>query len=196
MYKKIIFTSLILIFASTSFSQGLHIGIKAGSDIQKITGTSISEGFAYGYHLGAFSEINITKSIGIQPEIYYSAVNLNKGTDLDTIYQSLNISNISKIKFGYFNVPILLNIKPSKHFSIQAGPRFGILYDKNLSVSATTNNALKKGDLSMIAGIQLYFSNLRIYGRYQLGLTSINEAVDSENWKTAVIHVGLALKLL
>lgn len=194
--KKITLVWILCSVSLISISQGLHFGIKAGADIQKITGTKISEEFAYGYHLGAFGEINISKSIGIQPEIYYSAVNLNKGTSLDTIYQSLDLASISKIKFGYFNVPILLNIKPSKRFSIQAGPRFGILADKNLSVKANANNALKKGDLSMIAGLQLYFSNLRIYGRYQLGLSSINDAVDAENWKSAAIHVGVALKLL
>ncbi len=194
--KKITIVLMLCIGPLISFSQGLHLGIKAGSDIQKIKGTKISEEFAFGYHLGAFGEINISKTIAIQPEIYYSAVDLNKGTDLDTIYQSLDLNSISKIKFGYFNLPILLNIKPSKRFSIQAGPRFGILSDKNLSVKANASNALKKGDLSMIAGVQLYFSNLRIYGRYQLGLSNINEAVGTENWKSAAIHVGIALKLL
>lgn len=194
--KKITIVLMLCICSLISFSQGLHFGIKAGSDIQKINGTKISEEFAFGYHLGAFGEINISKSIGIQPEIYYSAVSLNKGTNLDTIYQSLDLNTISKIKFGYFNVPILLNIKPSKHFSLQVGPRFGILSDRNLSVRANANNALKNGDLSMLAGFQLYFSNLRIYGRYQLGISSINDAIESENWKTSTIHLGLGLRLL
>ncbi len=196
---KLIAIALFLIGSSQLYAQGLHVGIKAGADVQKISGSKLSEQFAYGYDLGVFGEININSAFGIQPELYYSSVSLSKGSSLDTIYQSLNLSTVSKIKFDYLNVPILLNIKPSKHFSLQAGPRFGILADKNSSIKSNTSNALKNGDVSMVAGIQIYFSNLRFYGRYQSGLGSINNVGDitnNEKWKTASYHVGVALKLL
>jgi hypothetical protein len=47
----------------------------------------------------------------------------------------------------------------------------------------------------MVGGIQLNFSVLRIYGRYNVGLTNINEVSDQNKWKSQQLQLGLGFKL-
>jgi hypothetical protein len=118
---------------------------------------------------------------------------MNKATSLDPLYTSVDPK---KIKFGYMNIPILFNIKLSDKVKLQAGPRYGILSNTNLSVKANAEKALKTGDFSFVSGIQLQYSKIRVYARYQIGLTNINEISTQEKWKSQSIHIGIGLKII
>lgn len=190
--KNTLFVFLMMISFSV-FSQGFELGIKGGADVQQISGVSFKEEFAYGYHLGAYTEIKLSKTFSIQPELYYSAATMSKGNSLDTLYTSIDPK---KIKFGYINIPILFNIKLSDKVKLQAGPRYGILNNTSLSVKANTEKALKSGDFSFVSGIQLQYSKIRVYARYQIGLTNINEISTQEKWKSQSIHIGIGLKII
>ncbi len=182
----------LFIFSSVVFAQGFHIGAKGGTDMQKIDGNNFNNKFAFGYHFGGFVQLKLSSSFAIQPELYYSEVNFDTANNFSQTYQSIDIS---KIKFGYLNLPILLNINLSKKFALQAGPRFGILSKSNLSVKNQARDAIKSGDISMVGGVQIKVSSLYIYGRYQVGLNDINDAVSSDKWKSQSLHIGVALKL-
>jgi hypothetical protein len=179
--------------AVTTHAQRFQLGIKAGADIDKISGASFKNEFAYGYHLGGFANIGLGKKVSLQPELYYSTANMKHDTSLNSIYTSVDPS---KIKFGYLNIPILLNIKAGEKLSIIAGPKFGILSNSTLSVKSNAQNAFKNGDLAVVAGLQLNFTGIYIYGRYQVGVTNINDVVDQEKWSRQTIHVGVALKII
>ena len=193
MSKKITFFALFVLFSNVLFAQGFELGIKGGADVQKISGVSFKEEFAYGYHLGAYTEIKLSKTFSIQPELYYSAASMNKGNSFDTLYTSIDPK---KIKFGYMNIPILFNIKLSDKVKLQVGPRYGILSNTNLSIKANAEKALKMGDFSFVSGIQLQYSKIKVYARYQIGLTNINEISNKENWKSQSIHIGIGLKII
>jgi hypothetical protein len=193
MTKKIIFFAMFVLFSNVLFAQGFELGIKGGADVQQISGVSFKEEFAYGYHLGAYTEIKLSKTFSVQPELYYSAATMNKATSLDPLYTSVDPK---KIKFGYMNIPILFNIKLSDKVKLQAGPRYGILSNTNLSVKANAEKALKTGDFSFVSGIQLQYSKIRVYARYQIGLTNINEISTQEKWKSQSIHIGIGLKII
>jgi hypothetical protein len=195
MSKKITFLAFFVLFSNVLFAQGFELGLKGGADVQKISGVSFKEEFAYGYHLGAYTEIKLSKTFSIQPELYYSAATMNKGNSLDTILYNIP-TNIKKIKFGYMNIPILFNIKLSDKVKLQVGPRYGILSNTNLSVKANAEKALKMGDFSFVSGIQLQYSKIKVYARYQIGLTNINEISNKENWKSQSIHIGIGLKII
>jgi hypothetical protein len=190
--KNTIFIFLMMISFSV-FSQGFELGIKGGADVQQISGVSFNEEFAYGYHLGAYTEIKLNKTFSVQPELYYSAAVMNKANSFDPVYTSVDPK---KIKFGYINIPLLFNIKLSDKVKLQAGPRYGILNNTNLSVSANTQKALKSGDFSLVSGLQFNFSKIRVYARYQIGLTDMNQISDKENWKSQSIHIGIGLKII
>jgi hypothetical protein len=47
----------------------------------------------------------------------------------------------------------------------------------------------------MVAGAQLNILMLRVYARYNIGLTNINNIDDRDKWTSQQIQVGLGLKL-
>ena len=194
MSKKIALITLFIASSIIGMSQGFHMGVKFGTDIQKINGASFSEKFAFGYHLGGFAELKLSKTITIQPELYYSAVKLDTG---NTFSQTYNSITISKLKFGYLNIPLILSIKAGEKMAVQLGSRYGILVDNNLSLRNNVESAFKKGDFSVLAGVQFNFSKLKIYGRYQVGLSNLNDISGStEKWKSQTFHIGLGLRII
>jgi hypothetical protein len=194
MSKKI---TLITLFIASSFlgmSQDFHMGVKFGTDIQKINGKAFSEKFAFGYHLGGFAEIKLSESITFQPELYYSAVKLDTGTAFSNTYNSIALS---KLKFGFLNIPLILNIKSGEKMVVQLGSRYGIVVNNNLSLINNAESTFKKGDFSVLAGVQFSFSKLKIYGRYQIGLNNLNDITGStEKWKSQSFHIGLGLRII
>jgi hypothetical protein len=90
-------------------------------------------------------------------------------------------------------MPLLLNWKIAKLFAIQLGPKYGILSNKQMTIAQNSENAIKSGDLSAVAGFQIHLPKIRIYARYQVGLNNINELAEQEKWKNQVIHAGVGL---
>ena len=126
----------------------------------------------------------------LQPEVYFSQVNIDTSSNFSSVY---NFKDLSKVQLKYINIPLLLSFKPNKFVALQAGPQYGILIDKSNTVLQNGQDAFKKGDFSMLAGIQLHFSKVRLYGRYIVGLTDINDIDNQENWKAQTIQIGLGI---
>ena len=80
MKTKLVLLVFISVLSTTAFSQGFKIGFKGGATVNKLTGQSFNEQFSFGYHIGGFAEIGITKKLGIQPEVYSSAAREYSGT--------------------------------------------------------------------------------------------------------------------
>ena len=188
--KKIIFSLAIIMFvtASNAFSQRFKFGIKAGTEIKKLSGKTFNDQFSYGYHAGLFTEIGLSSRFGIQPEVFFSQVNIDTSSQFSDIY---NFKKISKVQLRYVNIPILLSFKPGKYISLQAGPQFGILIDNANTVLQNGQDAFKKGDLSMLAGLQINISSIRLYGRYTVGLNNLNDIDNQDKWKSQTIQAGL-----
>jgi hypothetical protein len=191
--KKIPLLAIVfLLLTATGYSQGLKAGIKAGADIHKIAGKSFSDQFSYGYHAGGFLEIGITSRFAIQPEVLFSSVNVDTSSSYKSVY---DFNNISDVKLSYLKIPVLLNYMPNKFVSLQAGPQFGVLLDQNKNVFENGKQAFKSGDFSMIGGIQLNISKIKLYGRYAVGLSNINDIDDREKWRNQNIQLGIGLTL-
>lgn len=193
--KLLSFAIAVFIF-STARSQSFHLGIKGGTNINKIDGQSFSNQFNYSYHLGGFAEIGLGKKFAIQPEVLFNQLNTDTSSKLSSIYTTLNPNKVSNIKLNYLSIPILLDYKLCKFFALQAGPQFGILINQNEKLVQNGKDAFKKGNLSMLGGVQLHFSNLRIYGRYAVGLANINDIDNKDKWKSQSFQVGIGLALL
>lgn len=192
---KLLSLAVAVLIFSTAHSQSIHLGIKGGTNINKIDGQSFSSKFNYGYHLGGFAEIGLGSKLSVQPEVLFNQINTDTSSQLSTIYSGLNPNKISNIKLSYLSIPVLLNYKLSKFFAIQAGPQFGILMDQNQKLVQNGKDAFKKGDFSMLAGVQLHLSNFRIYGRYAVGLANINDIDNKDQWKSQSFQVGVGLAI-
>ncbi|MFT3844779.1 MAG: porin family protein [Lacibacter sp.] len=177
--------------SSTSFAQ-FKIGPKLGANMGKIDGSGFSEKYSLGYHLGAFAEIPLGKKFGIQPEVLWNQINADTVSGFSNLYSQLD-ENVKNPQLNYLSIPILLSYKPSKALSLQAGPQFGILLNKDKNLIDNGKEAFKSGDLSMLVGAQLNIMSFRIYGRYAIGLQSINDLGNQKDWKSTGFQVGVGL---
>ncbi|MBS1746483.1 MAG: PorT family protein [Bacteroidetes bacterium] len=184
---------MITVLSVVATAQSFHLGAKAGANLGKIDGQSFNSSYNLGYLAGAYAEIGITKTIAIQPELLFTQTN----TKIDSGFQFYKPSAIigSKAHLNYLNVPILLNIKPSKLITLQVGPQFGILLNKDETLLTNTGNAIKNGDFSVLAGAQVNLGLLNIYGRYAIGLYELNDLGNEQKWKSQAIQVGLGLRI-
>jgi hypothetical protein len=192
--KKSLVILLVTITASaTSFAQ-FRIGPKLGANIGKIEGKGFDEQYKLGYHLGVFAEIPLGKKFAIQPEVLWNQINSDTASGFKAIYQNLD-ENVKNPQLNYLSVPLLLTYKPAKVLSLQAGPQFGILLNKDKTFLDNGKEAFKNGDFSMLFGAQLNIMRIRLYGRYAIGLNNINDIGDQEKWKTTGFQLGVGLAL-
>ncbi|MEO6330605.1 MAG: porin family protein [Ginsengibacter sp.] len=189
MKTKLISLAVTLFIFSATYSQ-VHVGIKAGASINKITGKSFKDEFTYGYHAGGFVTIDLGKTFSIQPEVLFNQFKTDTSSSFSSVYQ---FNKINDIKLNYLTVPILLNYNVNKILALQAGPQFGILIDKNKKLLQNGEDAFKTGDFSLVGGLQLKLVSFRVYGRYVLGLSDISNIGNADKWKSQSIQLGVGI---
>ncbi|MET0391804.1 MAG: porin family protein, partial [Chitinophagaceae bacterium] len=184
MKAKFVLPLLAALFVSQVSMAQFHIGIKAGANVNKIDGKSFKDQFRYGYHLGGFAEIGLGDKFGIQPEVVFNQYRTSVDSNYKSLYQNVFNSDQSSVKLSYLSIPILLNYKLIGNFlTLQAGPQVGILMDQNKNLLQNGGKAFSDGDFSLVGGVQLKLSSLRLSGRYVVGLNNINEIDNQDRWK-------------
>lgn len=152
------FTLLVfaLLLSTSSFSQGIDLGIKVGAtfaNLTDVTNASTKTGFVG----GAFVTIKFSDKIAIQGDLLYS----QQGVELD----------VDKINLDYINIPIVFKYYILKRINIQAGPQFGTVIKDNYDIDVDYDSF----DITGILGIGIDLPlNLRITGRYGFGLSEIS----------------------
>lgn len=191
-------TKFILLFSFTFISTisinaqaGFRFGIKAGANADKIAGQTFKDGYNLSYHVGAFAEIDLTKKIGIQPELLWSQSTTTKVSGLPIIYQSLP----NDIKLDYLQIPVLLRYNVNGLVTLLAGPQFSVLVNHQNNLLQNGETAFKQGDFAMVLGGQINLKMLRVYGRYNIGLQNINDYDNMNKWKNQQIQLGVGLRL-
>lgn len=188
MKTRLVILAILCITAGTVTAQKLHVGFKGGANINKLTGKSFDDEFSFGYHVGGFFSVGLGKKFAIQPEVLFNQINVDTSGTFSSVYQ---FKKISKVQLKYMSIPILLNYKPVKYLTLQAGPQFGILTNKNRTVLQNGQDAFKSGDFSMLAGAQVNISHLNIYARYAVGLSNLNDIDNKEKWKSQSVQIGV-----
>ena len=192
MKTKLLILAIFCITTGSANAQKLHIGFKGGANINKLTGKSFDDQFSFGYHVGGFFSVGLGKKFAIQPEILFNQINIDTSSSYSTVYQ---FNKVDKVQLKYLSIPILLNYKPIKYLTLQAGPQFGILTNKSKTLVQNGKEAFKSGDLSILAGAQVNISHLNIYARYAVGLSNLNDIDNKEKWKSQSIQLGVGLTL-
>jgi hypothetical protein len=193
---KLLSLALAVLIFSTAHSQSFHLGIKAGANINKLSGQPFSDEFSYGYHVGGYSIIGLGNKWAIQPEVLFNQSSSDTSSEFSDIYTSLSLNNLSKIKLSYLSIPILLNYNASKMITLQAGPQFGILLDQNVNLVQNGKDAFKKGNFGLVAGLQLKLAMFRVYGRYVVGLTNLNDIDNQDKWTGQGFQIGVGFTFL
>lgn len=194
MKTKLFSLALALFVANALFAQ-FHIGAKAGANITKVDGKSFKDEFRYGYHLGGFMEIRAGNKFVIQPEVLWNQYATRLDSNYKNVYQDVFNGN-ANIKLNYLSIPVLVNYKLVGSFlSLQAGPQFGILLDQNRTLLQNGGDAFKKGDFSMLAGVQFKVLAFRLNARYAVGLNNISDLPDDDKWKSQGFQVSVGIAL-
>jgi hypothetical protein len=196
MKTKLLSLALAVLFSTAAMAQ-FHIGAKAGANVTKVNGKSFSDEFRYGYSLGGFLEVRLSNKFVLQPEVLFNQYSTSVDSNFKHIYQNaVNSSDQRKVKLKYLSIPILLNYKLIGSFlSLQAGPQFSVLMNSDKTLLQNGGEAFTKGDLSMLAGVQLKIAALRINGRYAIGLNNLNDIDNQNKWKSEGFQVSVGIAL-
>lgn len=193
-------TKLSVLLALVLFTQAamaqLNVGIKAGTNISRIEGKSFKDEFRYGYLLGGFAEIGLGGKLAIQPEVLFNQYQTKVDTTFRSVYQNaFQDASSGEVKLNYLSIPVVLNYKLGNVISLQAGPQFGILMNKDKNLLENGKDAFQNGDFSLLGGAQINVSKLRFTGRYVVGLNNINDIDNQDKWKSQAfqLSVGFAL---
>lgn len=195
--KRLIFLGAFMCFlfaASPASAQGLKLAVHAGANMGKLDGKSFKEEYQLGYHLGVAPEIMFSSKWGIQPEVLFSQTNTTTSTDFHDIYK-LSVHKLEDVKLNYLSIPLLLAYRPFSFFTLQAGPQFSVLMNKHNTLLENGGEAFKHGDFSMVGGAQINILKLRVYGRYGIGLSNINDIDDRDSWKSQTVQLGVGIAL-
>jgi hypothetical protein len=181
----------LLLLATGVGAQTLDLGVKAGATLGKIDGQSFKDGYNFGIHAGFFAEIGLGEKFGIQPEVLF---NQTKTQVKESVDAGDVLKQGSKGHLNYLSIPVLLNFKPAQILTIQAGPQFGILMNKDNSLVENGKDAFKSGDFAIALGAQVNLGSLKVYGRYNIGLSDardVSDVTDQSKWKNQQIQLGI-----
>jgi hypothetical protein len=154
------------------FRESVQFGIKAGanySNVYDAEGEEFVDEAKLGLAAGIFVAIPIGMYFGIQPEVLFSQKGFKaEGVLFNTTYTFTRTSN-------YLDIPLMVSVKPSKFFSIMAGPQYSyLLSQKNKFDNSQTsieqedafdNENLRKNMFCFVGGIDINVSQFVIAGR-------------------------------
>lgn len=197
MKLKLSVIALFLLVSGAASAQ-LTAGVKAGANITKVEGKSLKQEYRYGYQLGGFAIIGLGDKFALQPEVLYTQTQTRVDSgSFRTIYQNAfqEVKN-GNVKLNYLTIPLMLNYKfIGNVVSLQAGPQFGVLLNKDENLLENGKAAFKGGDFSMAGGVQVKVSKAVVSGRYVVGLNNINDLGDQNKWKNQAIQISVGLAL-
>ncbi len=186
-------TAILFLISGNTIAQGFRLGVKAGADMHKLQGTAFDQEFNFGYHAGGFVQIRLSDKLMLNPEVYFSQLNLTSANNIAQLIPDAD--SLKDISLKYLNIPVLLGYKIAKSISLVGGPQYGILMSEG-SLLSNGKKAFKTGDFSIVGGIQIGFAGISVYGRYVIGLNDINDPTEKESWKNQIVHFGIAFPLL
>lgn len=194
MKKIILSVCTLLVIAASASAQSVHLGIKAGANFDKLQGQSFKDGFNAGWQGGAWLDIGLNKYIGIEPEVLFNQTNTKYAAGTSNVIPTL--TDNSNIKLNYLTIPVLLNIKAASLLTLQLGPQYGILMNSHETLLQNGQDAFKSGNFSLVLGARLNLGSLKVFGRYNIGLSDINDATSSDKWKSQQIQLGIGFTIL
>ncbi len=187
--KKLLTIAIALFFCATGFAQGIDLGVKAGVNFANIRDISGDPESRTGFVFGGFVGAKLNDKLGIQADLLYS----QQGAKAD----------LGDIDLSYVNVPVVLKVFLTESFNLQVGPQFGFKVDDNFGSVFSDIVTAEDFDLTGVVGAGLDLpAGFRVEGRYNFGLTKVNEevriadAATVESGKNAVVTLSLGYSFL
>lgn len=187
MKKSLLFLSL-LVAVRTAFSQHFELGAKAGVNVSNFTGASnaadLKANSYVGFHAGGFVSLFAGKHFAIQPEVLLST----QGAKVE------DAGTKKDYKLTYINIPVMLKIRATGGFYVEAGPQIG--FKVNEKIDGTSEDFAKSTDLSIAGGLGYHSPiGLGVGVRYTAGLSKLGDFnfqnPQTPDWKNGVLQFSL-----
>jgi hypothetical protein len=158
----VILTAAVTLCQAQDSHNKLGIGLKAGynySNVYDTRGEEFEADSKLGITAGLFASIPIGRYLGIQPEILFAQRGFRgTGTLLGSSYKFTRTTS-------YLDLPVLVALKPSRHFTLLAGPQFSYLFKQkdvftNSAYSVQQeeefkNDNVRKNMMCLLVGVDL-----------------------------------------
>jgi hypothetical protein len=161
--KKVILTVLTICIMASMAAAQVSLGLRAGVNVANQKADESGDA-KLGFFGGAYLTGNISESLAIQPEIYFSSMGSKDGDN--------------KANLGYVTIPLLLRFNFNDMVNIHLGPQFGILASakfKNDDASVDAKDFYKDLDVGGTIGLGLDFGPVNAGLRYYQGFADIGE---------------------
>lgn len=185
--KKVFFALAAVLMLSLTSQAQVKFGAKAGMNLSRFTENF--ETMKPGFHAGVYAQINIAPMFSIQPEVLYSMQGATEEETNTTLGQTITAKG-SATSHNVI-VPVMLQFRPIKSLTIEAGPQFGFNLGMSLYSEVTMSGLVedsfeesvdlgeedyKMFDFGLAAGLKYNVnSNINVYARYVFGLTPVFE---------------------
>ena len=195
--KSKIYLLIAIVLIAQSANAQFTIGAKVGANLNKIDGKSFKEEFNTSYHAGGFAIIGLGEKFSLQPEVLWNQTVSKTDTSIKQIpSDAFSAFKNGEVKLDYLSIPVLLNYKFIGNFlTLQAGPQFGILLNKDENLLKNGEQAFKSGDFSMVGGAQIKISKFVGSARYVIGLNNISDIDNQDKWKNQGFQLSVGLSL-
>jgi hypothetical protein len=195
--KQILLVTVILSALTISTSAQINVGVKVGTNVNKISGVGFSNSFSYNYLAGGFVAVHLGKKWQIQPEVIFTQNAVTTGTQFSNIYSGSGASAQSNIKNNKLNtlaIPIVLR-RGKGSLSWEVGAQYSKLIDNSKNLLQNGESAFKNGDLAAIAGINLKLPlKLNLNARYLAGLNNLSDLTNTNAWRSQSVQVSIGLR--
>lgn len=188
--KKIIVV-VCLLYSSSAFSQDHRVfgGFRGGVNFSHANSSSFTDSYKTGFEAGLYLVVPVSKTFAIQGEAMYT------WSRLSAIYERrFNLESIAygKKKLNYWSFPVLLRVRVSDIFSLQAGPQFNFLTKKDKYKMENGQPAFKSNYVAATTGFELNLGDkIKFYGRYSWGLTSFESIGDNRDARLTRFQIGV-----
>lgn len=173
--KKLFLFAALAVFGMSSMMAQLSFGAKAGVNFASFSGDDADDldGLT-GFHVGAVANFPLGEMIALQPEVVYSAQGASFSEDGD-----------AKLKFGYINIPVMVDVNLAEGFSLQGGPQFGINISSKLDFDGESEDIEDVNTLDLGVGIGAQYKlpmGVFFQARYVVGFNSVFDDVEGESF--------------
>ncbi|MDH6253729.1 opacity protein-like surface antigen [Chryseobacterium sp. H1D6B] len=199
----------------------IRFGIKAGGNAASFSEQELSlNNQKIGFHAGVFVNIPLSQKFSLQPEVLYNqlgARSVISSTDVTTGSTNVKTKDEYKSTLNYISVPLMVQMRATENFYIEAGPEFSYFLDGKTSgdrtITTTTGGTtvtqtqshsedinkdnINKFNVGLGLGLGYDFThNLGINARYVNSLTDIaKDRPDGQNTvNNRVFQLGLNYK--
>jgi Outer membrane protein beta-barrel domain len=181
--RQFIFTGALffLIFTGINAQTKVKFGAKFGVNSSNISFKSLAGARSerLGFHVGVTSEISLTESLALQPDLLFSSQGFNT-----------KIVTTDNNAFNYLNLTIPVAYKMN-FVDVNFGPYVGYLLSQNLDLIFTdingkpiaTSEVFHNFDMGLALGLTFHIQKFFVSTRYSLGLTNVGKQTVIDGFK-------------